>query len=59
MPKSGIKIIEETPGDGPELKKGDKVRLRYDIQLNRGDFLESPPVRPTGARELWYHGNQS
>ena len=39
MPKSGIKIIEETLGAGPELKKGDHVRLRYDIQLNRGDYL--------------------
>jgi FK506-binding nuclear protein len=39
MPKSGIKILSETPGTGPELKKGDRVRLRYDCQLNRGDFL--------------------
>jgi len=39
MPKSGIKILSEKPGVGPELKKGDRVRLRYDIQLNRGDFL--------------------
>ena len=39
MPKSGIKIISETPGNGLELKKGDRVRLRYDIQLSRGDFL--------------------
>jgi FK506-binding nuclear protein len=39
MPKTGIKIIEETPGTGPELKKGDRVRMRYDIQLNRGDYL--------------------
>lgn len=39
MPKSGIKIISETLGNGPALKKGDRVRLRYDIQLSRGDFL--------------------
>ncbi len=39
MPKSGIKIVSDTPGIGPELKKGDRVRLIYDIQLNRGDFL--------------------
>ena len=39
MPKSGIKIVAETPGPGPEWKKGDRGRLRYDIQLNRGDFL--------------------
>ncbi|MBL9128132.1 MAG: FKBP-type peptidyl-prolyl cis-trans isomerase [Verrucomicrobiales bacterium] len=39
MAKSGIKILEESPGDGPELKTGDRVRLRYDIQLNRGDYI--------------------
>lgn len=39
MPKPGIKIVSDTPGNGPELKPGDRVRLRYDIQLNRGDFL--------------------
>ena len=39
MPRSGIKIISDTPGDGPELKKGDRVRLRYDIQLNGGDYV--------------------
>lgn len=39
MPRSGIKIVSETPGDGPELKKGVRVRLRYDIQLNRGEYL--------------------
>lgn len=39
MPKSGIKIVSETVGSGPELKKGDRVRLRYDVQLNRGDFI--------------------
>jgi FKBP-type peptidyl-prolyl cis-trans isomerase len=39
MPKRGIKVVDETLGDGPPLKKGDRVRLRYSIQLNRGDFL--------------------
>lgn len=39
MPKSGIKIVAETVGTGPKLKKGDTVRLRYDCQLNRGDFI--------------------
>jgi len=39
MPRSGINIISETLGSGPELKKGDRVRIRYDLQLNRGDFL--------------------
>ena len=39
MTKSGIKIIAETPGTGPQLKKDDRVRVRFDIQLNRGEFL--------------------
>ena len=39
MPKSGIKIVSETPGTGSALKKGDRGRLKYDIQLDRGDFL--------------------
>jgi FKBP-type peptidyl-prolyl cis-trans isomerase len=39
MPKSGIKIVSDTPGTGAEIKKGDRVRIRYDVQLNRGDFL--------------------
>jgi FK506-binding nuclear protein len=39
MPRSGIRIVSETLGSGPELKKGARVRLRYDIQLNRGDLL--------------------
>ena len=39
MPKSGIKILSDTPGTGPALKRGDRVRLIYDIQFNRGDFL--------------------
>src|SRR5687767_5133579 len=54
MPKSGIKIVSEAPGPGPELKKGDRVRLRYDIQLNRGDFLarDQETVLTIGDREL-------
>ncbi|MCD6051671.1 MAG: hypothetical protein K0Q55_3080 [Verrucomicrobia bacterium] len=39
MPKSGITILNDIPGNGPELKKGDRVRLLYDVQFNRGDFL--------------------
>lgn len=45
MPKRGITIVDETSGSGPPLKKGDRVRLRYSIQLNRGDYL----VRDTEA----------
>ena len=39
MPKHGIKIISETVGSGPELKKGNRVRVVCDIQLNKGDYL--------------------
>lgn len=39
MPKSGIKIVQEIQGAGPVLKKGDRVRLCYDIRLNHGDFV--------------------
>jgi FKBP-type peptidyl-prolyl cis-trans isomerase len=54
MPKSGIKIIEETLGTGPELKKGDRVRLRYDCQLNRGDFIarDRDEIWTVGDREV-------
>jgi len=53
MPKSGIKIVADTPGTGPELKPGDRVRLRYDIQLNHGDFLcrDRDEIRTVGDRE--------
>lgn len=39
MPKHGIKILTETLGAGPLLKRSDRIRLRYSIQLNRGDYL--------------------
>jgi FKBP-type peptidyl-prolyl cis-trans isomerase len=39
MPKRGIKILEDVPGSGPILKTGDRVRLQYSVQLNRGDIL--------------------
>jgi len=39
MSKRGIKILSDTPGSGPPLKKGDRVRLRYSILLNRGEYL--------------------
>ena len=53
MPKAGIKIVSETPGSGPELKKGDRVRLRYDIQLNRGDLLV------TDEEAVWTVGDRN
>ena len=39
MSKHGIKIISEEAGSGSELKKSDRVRAKYDIQLNKGDYL--------------------
>jgi FKBP-type peptidyl-prolyl cis-trans isomerase len=53
-PKPGIKIVSESPGSGPELKKGDRVRIRYDIQLNRGDFLarDQETILTIGDREF-------
>lgn len=39
MPKSGIKIIEDILGSGPLIQKGDRVKLSYDVALNRGDVL--------------------
>lgn len=39
MTKPGIKIISEELGHGAELKAGDIVRLKFDVQLNRGDVL--------------------
>lgn len=39
MPKSGITIVSDTPGAGAEIKKGDRVRVRCDILLNRGERL--------------------
>jgi FKBP-type peptidyl-prolyl cis-trans isomerase len=39
MPKSGIRIVSDSPGAGPVIRKGDRIRVRYDVQLNRGDYL--------------------
>jgi FKBP-type peptidyl-prolyl cis-trans isomerase len=39
MAKSGIRIIEETVGSGPEIGGHDRVWVVYDMQLSRGDFI--------------------
>ncbi|MBX3436230.1 MAG: FKBP-type peptidyl-prolyl cis-trans isomerase [Planctomycetaceae bacterium] len=60
MPKPGIQILSETPGTGPELGRGDRVRVRYDVRLNRGDVLanDREEVLTVGDREtvagFWY-----
>lgn len=42
--RSGIKILADLPGEGPELKKGDCVRVRYSIRLNQGEYLRQDEV---------------
>jgi FKBP-type peptidyl-prolyl cis-trans isomerase len=37
--RSGIKIISETRGEGGEIKKGDRLSIRYDIHLSKGDVV--------------------
>jgi FKBP-type peptidyl-prolyl cis-trans isomerase len=44
MTKPGIKIVADSPGSGRLLEKGDRVRIRYSIQLNRGDYLARDEV---------------
>ena len=39
MSKSGIRLVSETPGTGAVINRGDRVRVVYDIQLNRGEFV--------------------
>jgi len=53
MPRSGIKILSDTPGTGPELKKGDRVRLRYDIELTRGELLAKD------QEQIWVVGDRN
>jgi FKBP-type peptidyl-prolyl cis-trans isomerase len=54
MPKSGVKIISEEIGSGVELKKGNRVRVKYDIQLNKGDYLAQgqESIFLVGSREM-------
>lgn len=53
MAKPGIKIVSETVGAGPELKKGDVVRVRFDCCLNKGEQL----VRD--GEQVWTVGDRS
>jgi FKBP-type peptidyl-prolyl cis-trans isomerase len=54
VPKHGIKIISEETGSGSALKKGDRVRVKYDIQLNKGDYLarDQESLFVIGDREM-------
>jgi FKBP-type peptidyl-prolyl cis-trans isomerase len=37
----GVTIEDIEVGDGPAVKRGDKVRVSYDLSLRRGDLVES------------------
>ena len=39
--KPGIKIIEDTIGDGATVKSGDSIKIKYDIFLNKGEKIKS------------------
>ncbi len=51
-PVSGIKLIEEKEGNGPEAKKGDKVVYNIKIFLNRGDEV---PLNQQQAERMPEH----
>jgi hypothetical protein len=37
MQRSGITLVEDTPGDGPEVERGRVYRVRLKLWLNRGE----------------------
>jgi FKBP-type peptidyl-prolyl cis-trans isomerase len=37
--KKGITILADHPGSGRALQPGDRVRLRYSVQLHHGDYM--------------------
>ncbi len=39
--KPGIKIIEDTIGDGAPEKSGDSIKIEYDLFLNKGEKIKS------------------
>ena len=41
MKKPGIRIIEDRPGTGQPVEKGDRVEINYDLTLHRGDLIQS------------------
>lgn len=38
--KKRIKIIEEKKGCGPIVQKGDKIQIRYNLSLNKGNVIQ-------------------
>src|SRR5262245_28091882 len=46
--KSGIKLLDERPGDGVAAKKGDRVLYNLRILLNKGDEV------PLNQRQVEY-----
>ncbi len=49
---SGIKLLEEKEGNGPEAKKGDKVVYNIKIFLNQGDEV---PLNQQQAERMPEH----
>ena len=49
---SGIKLLEEKEGNGPEAKKGDKVVYNIKIFLNQGDEV---PLNQQQAERMQEH----
>ena len=49
---SGIKLLEEKEGNGPEAKKGDKVVYNIKIFLNQGDEV---PLNQQQAERMTEH----
>lgn len=39
--KKGIKIIQETIGDGPIIEKGNKINIAYTLSLSKGDVIQN------------------
>lgn len=52
--RSGIRIISDEPGCGPEAKRGDAVSIRCSITLSRGDlvFPEQSQTFTIGQRNM-------
>ena len=39
--RAGLKVEQEVIGDGPVAEVGDRVTVRLEIRLNRGELVQS------------------
>ncbi|TWT74828.1 FKBP-type peptidyl-prolyl cis-trans isomerase [Allorhodopirellula solitaria] len=39
--RAGLKVDQETVGDGATAEQGDRVTVRLEIRLNRGELVQS------------------